>query len=159
MLILLMSLTGICAQTVDILILEDDLVDGKLSPYTDRLLVACLDGLYSTGLIATNETPIEGSLPVFLDPLLGISGARSGSADYLLAILFIFGERGRKNALKMPESAHWKFVRIIDAKVLSSGEIAIAPDMLVFDSKFDQAIEYAGIEIINRGIVPLVSGF
>ncbi len=93
------------------------------TPY-DSLLTGCMEGLFSAGVIATNSAPIKGSRELWSGPLFGLSAARDGYVDYLVAIWTEWRSSAFKKDTWIPGRLDWRLVRVSDGVLVATGSVS-----------------------------------
>jgi hypothetical protein len=102
----------------------EDLAYSKLPPRPfEALLSGCLDGLFAAGCIATNAAPSSGTRADWEAAAYGLSAARAGYVDYLVAIWAEWKSSAFRKDTWIPASVAYRIVRVSDGQVLASGSI------------------------------------
>lgn len=107
-------------QTFSVALLEDS--GGAEAPdLSDALLSGCLDHLFASGFIATNETIGRISREDFRSALLGMKSAREGYVDYVALVWIRYAETPSDPPVRFPESLAWRLMRVRDGSALAEG--------------------------------------
>ncbi|HSV56267.1 MAG TPA: hypothetical protein VLH39_04060 [Magnetospirillaceae bacterium] len=111
------------ARTVSVVVLED--ARGPEAPeLSDALLGGCMDRLFESGFIATNQAVGRIEKAEFESRGFGIRSAREGHVDYLALIWVRYMEDPSDPADRLPEFVAWRLIRVRDGAALVEGSSA-----------------------------------
>jgi hypothetical protein len=96
--------------------------DGPESPAPmDTLMSGCLDSLFDAGMIATNAPTQSIDLSRWSDVTFGLSGAKEGFVDYVVAFFVTWRPSSLKKEIWLALSCTYRIVRVSDGQVVASG--------------------------------------
>lgn len=144
-LLFLLPAQGLMAQTVEVLACQNG--GDEYSESTESILSGCLDLLFQSGIIATNERPRTLSPEAFADSRLGIDSAAAGYVDFLLSFFVSYGPSTAVAGRSVPLSLAWRVQRISDERILDSGSITPALDKAMEKPKFEAGLQNLGTEL------------
>lgn len=142
---------GLGAQTVEILAGQNG--GAEYSEETESILSGCLDYLFQSGIIATNERPRELSPEAFADTSLGAKTAAEGYVDFLLSFLVTYGPSTTTTGRPVPLTIVWRVLRVSDNRVLGSGSFSPDLDKVMDQKKFDAGLWALGSDLA-RAFLP-----
>jgi hypothetical protein len=141
------------AQTVEVLAGQNG--GGELSESTESIVSGCLDLLFQSGIIATNDRPQELDPQAFADPGRGMDSAAAGYVDILLSFRVSYGPSTAMAGRSVPLALDWRVLRVSDRKVLGTGSLAPALDSPMDQKKFDAALRTLGSDL-GKACLPIL---
>ena len=108
------------AQTFSVSILEDSRGDDSPA-LSEAVLDGCLDYLFASGLIATNESVGRVEESVFRSRGYGMASAREGFVDFAAFVWIRYVSLAGVPDVTVPEIVRWRIVRVRDESVLEEG--------------------------------------
>jgi len=110
------------AQTFSVAILED--VQGLESKdLSNAVLGGCLDYLFTSGLIATNETIGRVERAVYQSSGYGLTTAREGFVDYIAFVWIRDENHPSISDITIPVDVELRLVRVRDGALLTEGTV------------------------------------
>lgn len=92
-------------------------------PPLDSFMSGCLDSLFDAGMIATNAPAQSIDPSRWSDTAFGLSGAREGFVDYVLAFFVAWKPSSLEKKIWLAASCDYRIVRVSDGKVLAAGSV------------------------------------
>lgn len=154
--LLLLVLTpgpGLQAQTVEVLAGQNG--GGEFSDSTESIVSGCLELLFQSGIIATNDRPEALSPEAFADSGRGMDSAAAGYVDFLLSFLVSYGPSTTMSGRYIPLALDWRVLRVSDRRVLGSGSLAPALDSPMDQKKFDAGLRILGSDL-GKACLPIL---
>ncbi len=136
---------GLQAQTIEVLAGQNG--GSELSDSTESIISGCLDFLFQSGVIATNDRPAELSPEAFADPGRGMESAASGLVDFIFSFRVSYGPSTSLVGRSVPLAMDWRVLRVSDRRVLGEGSLAPALDLPMDQKKFDAGLRSLGSDL------------
>lgn len=139
------SIHGLQGQTVEVLAGQNG--GGEYSDQTESILSGCLDFLFQSGIIATNDRPRDLGQADFEDNRYGMSSATEGYVDYLLSFLVSYGPSTAMAGRSIPLAMVWRVLRVSDNSVQAGGTLSPGLDIAMDQKKYEAGLRALGSEL------------
>lgn len=129
------------AQTVEVALVESSLDGAAAATRSSELVISgVLEGLFDSGLIATNSRPVPGDRESFRAYVPGAASVE-GLIDYVIVVLAEYGQ-----ATPVPECMY-RLVRVRDGKEIARGSAPVVAPVSASGPEIDKACSAVGAAI------------